>query len=463
MCPKVCGLRICGRHGLASGHNPHPMPCGLMHQPCGNNVWPEARTVWNTAGLAMVPPGSLSIQVVGLCASQLRMFAMAYLALGLSIANSCRCCNATTYAAKPSATALRFAETPMEDLSLETVCAIFDWPGFLQDAEPFKGVTAKAWSKLLEMFGDLEVAWQDRSRRQQFLELPYKAVRKLIASDDVAVSSENTILVALAEWVEASNRRQLTTDVTALLLGPQHGTSHRELAELVRLQHLTPTFLGSVLKHVSIMNQVATAEALQAAARYATGNEATRNKLHNMPNRQPRFKVLYSPPRARSVVQRLEFTWVLELQTVKAMIDQFRNTKVTVDRYSEPHYFNGFQWQLVLQVLEPPAKQPAAGQAAVSTPAAAVDVFVGTTARIQIGGSQHLPDVLYFQGQLAAREVASGDFTFVNRMESGFVCGTAGWGFRNFLRITDWDNEAALRRFFYDGKIHLRCNIDQCE
>lgn len=23
---------------------------------------------------------------------------------------------------------------------------------------------------------------------------------------------------------------------------------------------------------------------------------------------------------------------------------------MTVDRYSEPHYFNGFQWQLVLQV-----------------------------------------------------------------------------------------------------------------
>jgi hypothetical protein len=81
----------------------------------------------------------------------------------------------------------------------------------------------------------------------------------------------------------------------------------------------------------------------------------------------------------------------------------------------------------------------------------------------QIGSATHLPDVLYFRGQLAAREVASGDFTFLNRMESGFVCGTAGWGFRNFLRITDWDSEAALRRFFYDGKIHLRCSIDQCE
>lgn len=48
-------------------------------------------------------------------------------------------------------------------------------------------------------------------------------------------------------------------------------------------------------------------------------------------------------------------------------------------------------------------------------------------------------------------------------MDSGFVCGTAGWGFRNFLRITDWESEAQLRRFFYDGKIHLRCSIDHCE
>lgn len=67
------------------------------------------------------------------------------------------------------------------------------------------------------------------------------------------------------------------------------------------------------------------------------------------------------------------------------VVDCCRDTKVTVDRYSEPHYFNGFQWQLVLQVLEPPAKAPAAGQGSgQAAAAAAVDVFVGTTARIQV-------------------------------------------------------------------------------
>ncbi|WIA20494.1 hypothetical protein OEZ86_004475 [Tetradesmus obliquus] len=414
----------------------------------------------------------------------------------------------------PAACARRFADTPMEELSLETVCAIFEWPGFLQEAQPFAGVSSKAWAKLLDVFGDLEAAWQDSARWQQFLGLPIKAVKKLLASDQLAVVSENTVLVALAGWLEAHARSSTSCSSNAAGVPGNVGSSaalggggeaaqqhqqqqqqqqqqqpqqqqlqvqqgwgaaanaaqqlqqqqlaHKELAELVRLQHLSPAFLGSVLKRLPVMANVATTEALMAAARYAAANEATRNKLHSMPSRFPRMKVLYAAPRARSAVTRLQFEWVLELAAVKAMIAQFRASKVTVDRYSEPHYFNGFQWQLVLQVLEPPAK-PQANSAAAAASASSIDVFVGTTARIAIGSATHLPDVLYFRGQLAAREVVSGDFSFVNRMESGFVCGTAGWGFRNFLRITDWDSEQALRRFFYDGKIHLRCSIDQCE
>jgi hypothetical protein len=60
------------------------------------------------------------------------------------------------------------------------------------------------------------------------------------------------------------------------------------------------------------------------AARYAAANEATQNKLHSMPNRFPRMKVLYAAPRAKSAVTRLQFEWVLELAAVKAMIAQFR-------------------------------------------------------------------------------------------------------------------------------------------
>jgi hypothetical protein len=41
---------------------------------------------------------------------------------------------------------------------------------------------------------------------------------------------------------------------------------------------------------------------------------------------------------------------LLLLLLLLAFCNMCRASKVTVDRYSEPHYFNGFQWQLVLQV-----------------------------------------------------------------------------------------------------------------
>ncbi len=35
---------------------------------------------------------------------------------------------------------------------------------------------------------------------------------------------------------------------------------------------------------------------------------------------------------------------------VRDMISQFKASRVTMDRYSECHFFNGFDWQFVLQV-----------------------------------------------------------------------------------------------------------------
>ena len=62
------------------------------------------------------------------------------------------------------------------------------------------------------------------------------------------------------------------------------------------------------------------------------------------------MKVLLAPPRAKTSVTKLQFEWVLELKEVKALISSFKSTKVTVDKYSEPHFFNGFHFQFVLQV-----------------------------------------------------------------------------------------------------------------
>ncbi len=70
----------------------------------------------------------------------------------------------------------RFVDTPCNELQLETVAAIFEWPAFLQESasEPFAGVLAKAAAKLMDVFGDLEAAWRDDATRKSFLKLPFK-------------------------------------------------------------------------------------------------------------------------------------------------------------------------------------------------------------------------------------------------------------------------------------------------
>lgn len=57
-----------------------------------------------------------------------------------------------------------------------------------------------------------------------------RAVRRLLASDDVAVASENTVLVALAAWADAHARRE-----GGAVSFTHCGLGARELAELVRV------------------------------------------------------------------------------------------------------------------------------------------------------------------------------------------------------------------------------------
>jgi hypothetical protein len=47
----------------------------------------------------------------------------------------------------------RFADTPVEELSLDTVCAIFEWPGFLQEAQPFAGARSTPKERQQQLCG----------------------------------------------------------------------------------------------------------------------------------------------------------------------------------------------------------------------------------------------------------------------------------------------------------------------
>ncbi|GIL43982.1 hypothetical protein Vafri_1566, partial [Volvox africanus] len=129
---------------------------------------------------------------------------------------------ARTHAHTYSSSACRFlatcnsalADVPLDSLTLDHVASILALPPFLlEDGEGPGGRGAgalavarrRAEAKLTAVFGDLEGAWFDPVRRQEFLMLPLEAVRFLIRRTETAVYNENTTLVALTDWIAANS------------------------------------------------------------------------------------------------------------------------------------------------------------------------------------------------------------------------------------------------------------------
>ncbi|GIL87465.1 hypothetical protein Vretimale_1620 [Volvox reticuliferus] len=106
------------------------------------------------------------------------------------------------------------ADVPLDSLTLDHVASILALPPFLlEDGEGPGGRGAgalavarrRAEAKLTAVFGDLEGAWFDPVRRQEFLRLPLAAVKFLIRRTETAVYNENTTLVALTDWIAANS------------------------------------------------------------------------------------------------------------------------------------------------------------------------------------------------------------------------------------------------------------------
>lgn len=76
--------------------------------------------------------------------------------------------------------------------------------------------------------------WACETLREQFLTLPFSAVRCLLGSDATAVAAENTVLVALTGWVEEGSHGRSTT-----------GAQRKELLSLVSecLEYCSPCFV----------------------------------------------------------------------------------------------------------------------------------------------------------------------------------------------------------------------------
>jgi hypothetical protein len=178
-----------------------------------------------------------------------------------------------------TACAQRFAGVRAQELLWETVQRLFQLPDALQNSGAFEDVMRKARAKLFAAFSTLDTAMNCPELRATLLALPLRALELLLASDQLHVVSENTALVAAAAWLGHERGREAHS---------------RAVYELLRLQHLSHTFLGDVLPGLrSFAGLLQVADCLRVA-QFRAADPATRRKLHLA---QPGCS-LFLPPRA---------------------------------------------------------------------------------------------------------------------------------------------------------------------
>jgi hypothetical protein len=79
---------------------------------------------------------------------------------------------------------------------------------------------------LLYLFADVHSLLTSPAKLKCFWQLPFATVKAWAASDNLVVDSENSVVVALGSWIEASE------DCSA--------EQQKELSGLIRVKHLTP-------------------------------------------------------------------------------------------------------------------------------------------------------------------------------------------------------------------------------
>ncbi|KAJ9532358.1 hypothetical protein V8C86DRAFT_2801711 [Haematococcus lacustris] len=211
-------------------------------------------------------------------------------------------------------------------------------PDSARQLEEYSAVAGSAAPHLLVMFGNVHAVISGPSLLGCWLDLPYAFVHQWASSDELAVDSEDSVVVLLAAWLAGP-------------LGSKSSSEQeRQLARLVRLQHVSCAYQVSVLpwigwfedQHNNLMESVTCMAAL------GTPLEA---KPHlpaawTAPPRQHQLDVSLLP----SSSHRLEVS-VMELWRAYSSVIHTKNVEWFV---SAPRYLSGAWWQLGLQVGSTP-------------------------------------------------------------------------------------------------------------
>ena len=122
-----------------------------------------------------------------------------------------------------------------KDIDLALLSDVFSLPAGLLESPPLEEVDASCKQKLLELFSDIPSVIADLEQRRQFCALPYAAVLAWLQSDDLKVHSESCVLFLLTAWVNSKEHPACRAH------------EKKQLAHGVRVKHLSPTYLHSVL------------------------------------------------------------------------------------------------------------------------------------------------------------------------------------------------------------------------
>jgi hypothetical protein len=137
--------------------------------------------------------------------------------------------------------AAAFSRVELQQLQWNTALQLLDLPPSCAQQPEFKAVQQVAVQRLQQQLGDLEEVWADKQLQQLLLRLPFSALLQLLQHAETRVATENTVVYTIERWYEA--QPAAAQDVEQL----------QQLMHLVRVQHCTHYYAGTVMLQSSLM------------------------------------------------------------------------------------------------------------------------------------------------------------------------------------------------------------------
>ncbi|GLI71464.1 hypothetical protein VaNZ11_016690 [Volvox africanus] len=400
-----------------------------------------------------------------------------------------------------------FAGLPLPGLSLEQLLRLYELPEVLLAGGALNSALSKLVDKLISELGDLEMVMDCPARKAQLLGLPYEAVRLLLQSPETRVWNENSAVAALVEWMAGPEGQMATQD------------QRRQLVALLRLQHCTHSYISYILPQIPWLLYSLDPTRLLLALSWSRADASTRDvytaeryfeqatsqaahQLHQLhqpqqnqeqqqqqrlqleqeqPNHLPQQQQqqhereerrsrsgagaasaapVAAPgmalpgfvPRPRPVSQRVTFDWSIDFATLQQLYSDSRATRSLQVVTSEPAFFGGFFWWLRYDL---DASQPLEYRE-----------HMGLACNVKLAGRKHSLPCVKVKATVCARQDAGvlGEGSYSLRKSFSYhvmnACPVGLWG---FFGLTPDRDEASWRRFLFEGRVWLRCSIEDCQ